>query len=120
MDPSSGQLSIFRRYCVYPEGNQTRSVCCPKVQYPTYKLRENLLLMKRLPFSKVAAWLAFAFSATPFSFAQEVSVSTTPRGMVLISGGEFLMGAVMPGHGSGEMPMPTNDAAPIHPVFVEA
>jgi formylglycine-generating enzyme required for sulfatase activity len=42
-----------------------------------------------------------------------------PEGMVWIPGGEFSMGAVMNGHGSSEMPMASNDAEPIHRVFVD-
>ena len=75
--------------------------------------------MKRLSLSEVVTWFAFVFCATPFAFAQEVKVTNAPRGMVLISGGEFLMGAATNGHGSAEMPMQSNDAAPIHPVFVD-
>jgi formylglycine-generating enzyme len=41
-----------------------------------------------------------------------------PEGMVWIPGGEFLMGAATNGHGSGEMPMASNDAEPVHRVFV--
>src|SRR5207253_1477559 len=40
-------------------------------------------------------------------------------GMVWIPGGEFSMGAVMNGSGSSEMPMASNDAGPIHRVFVD-
>ena len=39
--------------------------------------------------------------------------------MVWIPGGEFSMGAVVNGHGSKEMPMPSNDAEPIHRVRVD-
>jgi formylglycine-generating enzyme required for sulfatase activity len=39
--------------------------------------------------------------------------------MVWIPGGEFSMGAVMNGSGSSEMPMPSNDAEPIHRVYVD-
>src|ERR1044072_4768911 len=39
-------------------------------------------------------------------------------GMVWIPGGEFSMGAVTNGHGTSEMPMPSNDAEPIHRVRV--
>jgi len=42
-----------------------------------------------------------------------------PDGMVWIPGGEFSMGAVVNGHGSCEMPMPSNDAEPIHRVRVD-
>src|SRR4051794_34364472 len=41
------------------------------------------------------------------------------EGMVWIPGGEFSMGAVTNGHGSGEMPMPSNDAEPVHRVRVD-
>ena len=62
--------------------------------------------------------VALAFCTTPCAFAQEVKVDGAPRGMVLLSGGEFLMGAATNGHGSSEMAMASNDAEPIHPVFV--
>ena len=75
--------------------------------------------MKQVPFMKVATWVAFTFCTTPFALAQKVGVSNAPRGMVLISGGEFLMGAATNGHGSGEMAMPSNDAEPIHGVRVD-
>jgi len=42
-----------------------------------------------------------------------------PGGMVWIPGGEFSMGAATNGHGSGEMPMASNDAEPVHRVFVD-
>ncbi len=40
-------------------------------------------------------------------------------GMVWIPGGEFSMGAATNGHGSSEMPMASNDAEPVHRVFVD-
>ena len=39
--------------------------------------------------------------------------------MVWIPGGEFSMGAVMNGNGSSETPMASNDAEPVHRVFVD-
>ncbi|MGZ9273867.1 MAG: SUMF1/EgtB/PvdO family nonheme iron enzyme, partial [Nitrospira sp.] len=68
-----------------------------------------------------AARLAFPICALPLVSAQEVNVTTLPppSGMVLIAGGEFLMGATTAGHGSGAMAMPSNDAEPVHPVFVD-
>ena len=39
--------------------------------------------------------------------------------MVWIPGGEFLMGAATNGHGNSEMPMASNDAEPVHRVFVD-
>src|SRR5437667_3401400 len=42
-----------------------------------------------------------------------------PEGMVWIPGGEFSMGAATNGHGSSEMPMASNDAEPIHRVYVD-
>src|ERR1043165_5568188 len=42
-----------------------------------------------------------------------------PEGMVWIPGGEFSMGAAINGHGSGEMPMASNDAEPVHRVRVD-
>jgi sulfatase modifying factor 1 len=63
-----------------------------------------------------ASTLVLAASA----HAVEKSPSKTPPGMVRISGGEFLMGATTNGSGSAEMAMPSNDAEPIHSVFVDA
>jgi formylglycine-generating enzyme required for sulfatase activity len=57
--------------------------------------------MKQLPLMKVATWVAFAFCATPFAFAQDVKIDSAPRRMVLISGGEFLMGAATNGNPTG-------------------
>ena len=47
------------------------------------------------------------------------SKESGPEGMVWIPGGEFSMGAVTNGHGTDEMPMPSNDAGPIHRVRVD-
>jgi sulfatase modifying factor 1 len=41
------------------------------------------------------------------------------NGMVWIRGSEFLMGAIVNGHGSCEMAMPSNDAEPVHRVRVD-
>jgi formylglycine-generating enzyme required for sulfatase activity len=55
-----------------------------------------------------------------FAFAAGVSSGTDALdGMVWIPGGEFAMGAVVNGHGSCEMAMPSNDAEPIHRVRVD-
>jgi sulfatase modifying factor 1 len=78
------------------------------------------------------------FTSAPLAIAQEVSDTTAkrteftatvvntaaqpkgnPSGMVWIPGGEFSMGAVMSGHGSCEIAMPSNDAEPIHRVRVD-
>lgn len=42
-----------------------------------------------------------------------------PEGMVWIPGGEFSMGAAVNGHGKDEMPMASNDAEPVHRVYVD-
>ena len=42
-----------------------------------------------------------------------------PPGMVWITGGEFSMGNPANGGGSGEMPMESNDAGPVHRVWVD-
>ena len=39
-----------------------------------------------------------------------------PAGMVWITGGEFSMGSPANGGGSGEMPMESDDAGPVHRV----
>src|SRR5215210_517105 len=62
-----------------------------------------------------ASTLLFAVNAS----AAEKAPDKAPEGMVWISGGEFSMGAATNGHGSGEMPMPSNDAEPIHRVRVD-
>jgi sulfatase modifying factor 1 len=47
------------------------------------------------------------------------SPGKAPAGMVWIPGGEFSMGAPANGGGSCEMPMASNDAAPVHRVRVD-
>src|SRR5436190_7420994 len=47
------------------------------------------------------------------------SLGPAPAGMVWIPGGEFSMGANVNGHGSCEMPMPSNDSGPVHRVRVD-
>src|ERR1044071_697811 len=52
--------------------------------------------------------------------AQRVDVNHAgPEGMVWIPGGVFAMGAVVNGQGTGEIPMASNDAEPVHPVWVD-
>jgi formylglycine-generating enzyme required for sulfatase activity len=67
---------------------------------------------------------ALLICASTFVFAAgaketEKPSGKAPEGMAWIPGGEFSMGAVTNGHGSGEMPMPSNDAEPIHRVSVD-
>ncbi len=62
--------------------------------------------------------------ASTLAFAASVPAAEKPpgkdrEGMAWIPGGEFAMGAVTNGHGSGEMPMPSNDAEPVHRVRVD-
>ena len=63
--------------------------------------------------------VASAFALAPGADAGEKPPGKAPEGMVWIPGGEFAMGAVTNGHGMGEMPMPSNDAEPIHRVRVD-
>jgi formylglycine-generating enzyme len=61
-----------------------------------------------------------SIATVAFAFAAGVSAGAdAPEGMVWIPGGEFAMGAVVNGHGSCEMAMPSNDAEPIHRVRVD-
>ena len=71
--------------------------------------------------TKVSILSLPALALTAFSvFAQRVDVKpASPEGMVWIPGGEFGMGAVVNGQGTGEIPMASNDAEPIHPVWVD-
>ena len=75
--------------------------------------------MRRAQFNKVCVWIALALFTTSFALAQQANLETAPPGMVWIPGGEFLMGAETNGHGSAEMPMASNDAGPVHRVFVD-
>ena len=86
---------------------------------------------------RASASLLFLISA-PFASAQDVSGTAAgkssfaatisnanakpklnPPGMVWIPGGEFSMGAAANGEGDREMPMASNDAAPVHRVYVD-
>ena len=63
-------------------------------------------------------------STDPFVFRDTVpndkpNPKPNPPGMVWIPGGEFSMGAKTNGHGSSEIPMPSNDAEPVHRVRVD-
>ena len=68
----------------------------------------------------LSSWLVLAGSLA-FAITTAVGKEPTkaPDGMVWIPGGEFSMGAATNGHGSDEMPMPSNDAEPIHRVRVD-
>jgi sulfatase modifying factor 1 len=63
--------------------------------------------------------LASALAVVAMANAASEESANAPAGMVWIRGGEFSMGAAVNGRGSGEMPMPSNDAEPIHRVHVD-
>src|SRR3954468_6850767 len=66
------------------------------------------------------AWLFCAANGFEPTVADKgLPPGKAPEGMVWIPGGEFSMGAVVNGHGSGEMPMLSNDAEPVHRVRVD-
>src|SRR3954463_12622350 len=65
----------------------------------------------------MAVWLSLLLGLS--LAAKPDSKERGPEGMVWIAGGEFEMGAVVNGHGSCEMAMPSNDAGPIHRVHVD-
>jgi sulfatase modifying factor 1 len=75
--------------------------------------------VEKLFLRKFTFYVSCTFLAALRTSGQEVSVATAPAGMVWIPGGEFSMGAAVNGHGSREMPMPSNDAEPIHRVRVD-
>src|SRR5262245_27966577 len=80
----------------------------------------------RVPTVIVAAALSIhgvAFSAAD-EFARTAANNASPPGtppeaMVWIPGGEFSMGAAVNGGGSCAMPMASNDAGPVHRVYVD-
>ena len=74
-------------------------------------------------FTPIALWASTLTSCAVIAVAAadpgHDKAARTPEGMVWIPGGEFSMGAAVGGHGSCEMPMPSNDAEPIHHVRVD-
>jgi len=67
---------------------------------------------------KISMWASAAAFIIGFN-AFAGAPREAPEGMVWIPGGEFKMGAAVNGHGASEMPMPSNDAEPIHRVRVD-
>ena len=62
-----------------------------------------------------ASWVLAQSSSEPGA----KPAAPAPEGMAWIAGGEFQMGAVVSGRGSREMPMPSDDAEPVHRVRVD-
>src|ERR1700745_1426484 len=81
-----------------------------------FRLQRLLLVAALLPLTWV---FCRADGIEPTVSNKAAPPGKAPEGMVWIPGGEFSMGAQMNGHGSGEMPMPSNDAEPVHRVRVD-
>src|SRR5262249_29785073 len=75
-----------------------------------HQMRSDLIL---------SLFTCLAAATYAFGESSVIHRAPPPEGMVWIPGGEFEMGARVNGQGTGEIPMASNDAEPVHKVKVD-